>query len=133
MANYITALGYGSVDTEKYDKYWPADVQMVGKEIVRFHCVYWPALLMAAGLPVPQKIMAHGWLLFEESKMSKSRGNIVRTETILDVLGQDALRYFLLREIVFGQDGSFSFDALVQRYNADLANGWATWPAVPSP
>ncbi len=123
LANYITALGYGSADTEKYDKYWPADVQMIGKEIVRFHCVYWPAFLMAAGLPVPQKIMAHGWLLFEESKMSKSRGNIVRTETILDVLGSDALRYFLLREIVFGQDGSFSFDALVQRYNADLANG----------
>ena len=123
LANYITALGYGSADTEKYDKYWPADVQMIGKEIVRFHCVYWPAFLMAAGLPLPKKIVAHGWLLFEESKMSKSRGNIVRTETILDVLGQDALRYFLLREIVFGQDGSFSFDALVQRYNADLANG----------
>jgi methionyl-tRNA synthetase len=123
LANYITALGYGSADAEKYDKYWPANVQMIGKEIVRFHCVYWPALLMAAGLPVPQKIMAHGWLLFEENKMSKSRGNIVRTETILDVMGQDALRYFLLREIVFGQDGSFSFDALVQRYNADLANG----------
>jgi methionyl-tRNA synthetase len=96
---------------------------MIGKEIVRFHCVYWPAFLMAAGLPLPQKIVAHGWLLFEESKMSKSRGNIVRAETILDVLGSDALRYFLLREIVFGQDGSFSFDALVQRYNADLANG----------
>ena len=123
LANYITALGYGSGDPEKYDKYWPADVQMIGKEILRFHCVYGPALLMAAGLPLPQKIVAHGWLLFEESKMSKSRGNIVRTETILDVLGADALRYFLLREIVFGQDGSFSFDALVQRYNADLANG----------
>ncbi len=123
LANYITALGYGSQNTEKFDKYWPADVQMIGKEIVRFHCVYWPAFLMAAGLPLPRKIMAHGWLLFEESKMSKSRGNIVRTETILDVLGADALRYFLLREIVFGQDGSFSFDALVQRYNSDLANG----------
>jgi methionyl-tRNA synthetase len=123
LANYITALGYGSQNTEKFDKYWPADVQMIGKEIVRFHCVYWPAFLMAAGLPLPEKIMAHGWLLFEESKMSKSRGNIVRTETILDVLGADALRYFLLREIVFGQDGSFSFDALVQRYNSDLANG----------
>jgi methionyl-tRNA synthetase len=123
LANYITALGYGSPDAEKYEKYWPADVQMIGKEIVRFHCVYWPAFLMAAGLPVAQKIMAHGWLLFAENKMSKSRGNIVRTETILDVLGSDALRYFLLREIVFGQDGSFSFDALVQRYNADLANG----------
>jgi methionyl-tRNA synthetase len=123
LANYITALGYGSQDPSKFTKYWPADVQMIGKEIVRFHCVYWPAFLMAAGLPVPRHIIAHGWLLFEESKMSKSRGNIVRTETILDVLGADALRYFLLREIVFGQDGSFSFDALLQRYNADLANG----------
>jgi methionyl-tRNA synthetase len=123
LTNYITALGYGSSDTKKYDRYWPADVHMIGKEIVRFHCVYWPAFLMAAGLPLPKSIVAHGWLLFEESKMSKSRGNIVRSETILDVLGADALRYFLLREIVFGQDGSFSFDALVQRYNADLANG----------
>ncbi len=123
LANYITALGYGSDDTSKYDKYWPADVHMIGKEIVRFHCVYWPAFLMAAGLPLPKGITAHGWLLFEENKMSKSRGNIVRAETIVDVLGTDALRYFLLREIVFGQDGSFSFDALVQRYNADLANG----------
>jgi methionyl-tRNA synthetase len=123
LANYITALGYGSADATKYDKYWPADVQMIGKEIVRFHCVYWPAFLMAAGLPLPKGIVAHGWLLFEESKMSKSRGNIVRSETILDVLGADALRYFLLREVVFGADGSFSFDALVQRYNSDLANG----------
>jgi methionyl-tRNA synthetase len=126
LANYITAIGYGSSHQgaqDAFKKYWPADVQMIGKEIVRFHCVYWPAFLMAAGLPVPKAIVAHGWLLFEESKMSKSRGNIVRAETILDVLGNDALRYFLLREIVFGQDGSFSFDALVQRYNADLANG----------
>jgi methionyl-tRNA synthetase len=123
LANYITALGYGSGDTTKFDKYWPADVHMIGKEIVRFHCVYWPAFLLAAGLPLPKGITAHGWLLFEESKMSKSRGNIVRAETIVDVLGADALRYFLLREVVFGQDGSFSFDALVQRYNSDLANG----------
>jgi len=123
LSNYITALGYGSGDTRLYDQFWPADVHMIGKEIVRFHCVYWPAFLMAAGLPLPKSIVAHGWLLFEENKMSKSRGNIVRSETILDVLGQDALRYFLLREIVFGQDGSFSFDALVQRYNAELANG----------
>jgi len=123
LANYVTALGFGSADTSKYEKYWPADVHMIGKEIVRFHCVYWPAFLMAAGLPLPKGITAHGWLLFEENKMSKSRGNIVRAETIVDVLGTDALRYFLLREIVFGQDGSFSFDALVQRYNADLANG----------
>lgn len=123
LSNYITALGYGSEDTKLYEKFWPADVHMIGKEIVRFHCVYWPAFLLAAGLPLPTGIVAHGWLLFEENKMSKSRGNIVRAETILDVLGTDALRYFLLREIVFGQDGSFSFDALVQRYNADLANG----------
>jgi methionyl-tRNA synthetase len=126
LANYITAIGYGSSHAgaqEAFKKFWPADVQMIGKEIVRFHCVYWPAFLMAAGLPVPKAIVAHGWLLFEESKMSKSRGNIVRTETILVVLGADALRYFLLREVVFGQDGSFSFDALVQRYNSDLANG----------
>jgi methionyl-tRNA synthetase len=123
LANYITALGYGSKDTSRFEKYWPADVHMIGKEIVRFHCVYWPAFLLAAGLPLPKSITAHGWLLFEESKMSKSRGNIVRAETIVDVLGTDALRYFLLREVVFGQDGSFSFDALVQRYNSDLANG----------
>jgi methionyl-tRNA synthetase len=123
LANYITALGYGQDDSTKFDKYWPADVHMIGKEIVRFHCVYWPAFLLAAGLPLPKGITAHGWLLFEESKMSKSRGNIVRAETIVDVLGTDALRYFLLREVVFGQDGSFSFDALVQRYNSDLANG----------
>jgi methionyl-tRNA synthetase len=126
LANYITAIGYGSSHKgaqEAFQKYWPADLHMIGKEIVRFHCVYWPAFLMAAELPLPKSIVAHGWLLFEESKMSKSRGNIVRAETILDVLGADALRYFLLREVVFGQDGSFSFDALVQRYNADLANG----------
>src|SRR3982075_657964 len=126
LANYITAIGYGSSHAgaqEAFKKYWPADVQMIVKEIVRFHCVYWPAFLMAAGLPVPKAIVAHGWLLFEESKMSKSRRYIVRTAAILDVLGADALRYFLLREVVFGQDGSFSFDALVQRYNSDLANG----------
>jgi len=125
LANYMTAIGFGSLDPkdrQKLERYWPADVHMIGKEIVRFHCVYWPAFLLAADLPLPRSIIAHGWLLFEESKMSKSRGNIVRSETILDTLGQDALRYFLLREIVFGQDGSFSFDALVQRFNADLAN-----------
>ncbi|MHB1959107.1 MAG: methionine--tRNA ligase [Acidobacteriaceae bacterium] len=124
LANYITALGYGSEDPANFETYWPADVHLIGKEISRFHCVYWPAFLMAAELPLPKSIVAHGWLLFEQSKMSKSRGNIVRAETVLDVLGADALRYFLLREVTFGQDGSFSFDALVQRYNADLANGY---------
>src|ERR1700704_2170255 len=125
LANYITAIGYGSSHAgaqEAFKKFWPADVQMIGKEIVRFHCVYWPAFLMAAGLPLPKSVVAHGWLLFEENKMSKSRGNIVRAETVIDVMGNDALRYFLLREVVFGHDGSFSFDALVQRYNSDLAN-----------
>jgi methionyl-tRNA synthetase len=126
LANYITAIGFGSdkpKEQKKFEHYWPADVHMIGKEIVRFHCIYWPAFLLAADLPLPKSIVAHGWLLFEESKMSKSRGNIVRSETILDTLGADTLRYFLLRETVFGGDGSFSFDALVQRFNADLANG----------
>lgn len=102
---------------------WPADLHLVGKEIVRFHAVFWPAFLMAADLPLPKGVFAHGWLLFENDKMSKSRGNIVRTEPIRRVMGIDALRYFLLREIVFGQDGSFSYDALIGRYNSDLANG----------
>jgi methionyl-tRNA synthetase len=238
LANYITAIGYGSndpADHAKFARYWPADLHLVGKEITRFHCVYWPAILLAAGLPLPKSIVANGWLLFEESKMSKSRGNIVRTETILDAFGPlcppvpiaptteavipsersesrnpriltaepqksvilsegvadaeskdpdasgsadtsrtvsttepalvppgssgrssglqppestphaggalapglaaptkaqqdlfaaDVLRYFLLREIPFGQDGTFSFDALITRYNADLANGY---------
>jgi methionyl-tRNA synthetase len=140
LANYMTAVGYGDpAKADEFAKWWPADLHLVGKEITRFHCVYWPAFLMAAGLPTPKAIVANGWLLFEESKMSKSKGNVVRTETILDgfgslkpelskaeqdLFGADVLRYFLLREIPFGQDGSFSFDALVTRYNADLANGY---------
>ncbi len=127
LANYITALGYGSddpVDQARFAKFWPANMHLIGKEISRFHCVYWPAFLMAAGLPVMHTVRANGWLLFDQGKMSKSRGNIVRAETVQDVLGADALRYFLLREIPFGQDGNFSFDALVQRYNGDLANGY---------
>jgi methionyl-tRNA synthetase len=124
LANYITALGYGSEDDEKFEKFWPADMHLIGKEISRFHCVYWPAFLMAAGIAPPKSVRANGWLLFEDTKMSKSLGNIVRAETIDAVLGADALRYFLLREIPFGQDGSFSFDALVRRYNGDLANGY---------
>ena len=212
LANYITAVGYGSdedAEIAKFNRCWPADLHLVGKEITRFHCVYWPAFLMAAGLRLPKSVVANGWLLFEESKMSKSRGNVVRTETILaafgplcppvppslllssrseaegsaspeppetptnavvpstnavilsgarsaqskdpeaagpadstptisvtesaltaptkaqqDLFAADVLRYFLLREIPFGQDGSFSFDALITRYNADLANGY---------
>ena len=124
LANYITALGYGSDDDEKFRKFWPADIHLIGKEISRFHCVYWPAFLMAADIALPRSVRANGWLLFDQGKMSKSRGNIVRAETVHEVLGADALRYFLLREIPFGQDGNFSFDALVQRYNGDLANGY---------
>src|SRR5437868_3354472 len=125
LCNYASAVGFGAGDkksAERFQRYWPADVHMVGKEIVRFHCVYWPAFLIAAEIATPKSVVAHGWLLFEQDKMSKSRGNIVRADTIVDVLGSDALRYFLMREVAFGQDGSFSFDALVQRYNADLAN-----------
>ncbi len=127
LVNYITALGYGSddpADQARLAKFWPADIHLVGKEITRFHCVYWPAFLMAAGIAPPRTVKANGWLIFDQGKMSKSRGNIVRAETVQDVLGADALRYFLLREIPFGQDGNFSFDALVQRYNGDLANGY---------
>ena len=105
------------------DPLWPADLHLIGKEILRFHAVFWPAFLMAAELPLPKRIFAHGWLLFENDKMSKSRGNIVRAEPIREVMGIEALRYFLFREIVFGQDGSFSYDALVGRYNSELANG----------
>lgn len=125
LSNYCTAAGFGAKDKEgeeKFERYWPADVHMIGKEIIRFHAVYWPAFLLAADLPLPKAVIAHGWLLFEESKMSKSRGNIVRAESVINVMGNDALRYFLLREVPFGQDGSFSFDAVVQRYNSDLAN-----------
>ena len=170
LANYMTALGYGGEDESQWQKFWPADLHLVGKEITRFHCIYWPAFLMAAGIATPKAITANGWLLFDNSKMSKSKGNVVRTETILDGFGplcptppatadtsspidssfrseakepavavepptaptkaqqdlfaSDILRYFLLREIPFGQDGSFSFEAMITRYNADLANGY---------
>jgi methionyl-tRNA synthetase len=120
LINYITAVG-GSAFAEQ--GLWPADLHLVGKEILRFHAVFWPAFLMAADLPLPKRIFAHGWLLFENDKMSKSRGNIVRAEPIREVMGTEALRYFLFREIVFGQDGGFSYDALVNRYNSELANG----------
>ena len=120
LSAYLTAVG-GPNFTQR--GYWPADLHLVGKEIIRFHAVYWPAFLMAAMLPIPKQIWAHGWLLMDSSKMSKSKGNVVRPRPIVDVLGMDALRYYLLRETVFGQDGNFSYDALIQRYNSDLANG----------
>lgn len=120
LTAYLSAVG--GPDYERRGL-WPADLHLVGKEIIRFHAVYWPAFLMAAGLPLPKQIWAHGWLLMDAAKMSKSRGNVVRPRPIVNVLGMDALRYYLLRETVFGQDGNFSYDALVQRYNSDLANG----------
>ncbi|MGA7855244.1 MAG: methionine--tRNA ligase [Candidatus Acidiferrales bacterium] len=127
LTSYMTGVGYGEgADGEanpRFKKYWPADLHMIGKEIIRFHAVYWPAFLMAAELPLPKQVRAHGWLLFEQEKMSKSKGNVVYSEPIVKVLGNDALRYYLLREVVFGQDGNFSKDNLITRYNADLANG----------
>jgi methionyl-tRNA synthetase len=111
---------YSAVDGEGR---WPADLHLIGKEIVRFHAIYWPAFLMAAGWPLPKKVFAHGWLLFDNDKMSKSKGNLLRPMPIADVCGAEALRYFLLREIHFGSDGNFTLDALIARYNADLANG----------
>jgi methionyl-tRNA synthetase len=127
LTSYMTGVGYGEgADGEanpRFKKFWPADLHMIGKEIIRFHAVYWPAFLMAAGLPRPGKIHAHGWLLFEQEKMSKSKGNVAYAEPIVKTLGNDALRYYLLREVVFGQDGNFSREALITRYNADLANG----------
>ena len=120
LIGYLSAVGGPNYDQRGL---WPADLHIVGKEIIRFHAVYWPAFLMAADLPLPEKIWAHGWLLFDSEKMSKSRGNVVKPRPIVSAIGIEPLRYYLLREIVFGQDGSFSYDALVTRYNSDLANG----------
>ncbi|WP_316572782.1 methionine--tRNA ligase [Neobacillus sp. YIM B06451] len=122
LSNYITALGYGSDDDSKYRKYWPADVHLVGKEIVRFHTIYWPIMLMALGLPLPKKVFAHGWLLMKDGKMSKSKGNVVNPVTLIDRYGLDSLRYYLLREVPFGSDGVFTPEGFVERINFDLAN-----------
>ena len=122
LTSYMSGIGYGD-DEVQYEKTWPAELHLIGKEIIRFHAVYWPAFLMAADEPLPKQIVAHGWWTFEGEKMSKSRGNIRLAQPAASVLGIDALRYFLLREMVFGQDGSFSLEAVVARYNSDLANG----------
>jgi methionyl-tRNA synthetase len=122
LTTYMTGVGYGD-DELQWEKYWPADLHLIGKEILRFHAVYWPAFLMAAEEPLPKRIYAHGWWLFADEKMSKSRGNMQYPQPISRTLGVDALRYFVLREMVFGQDGNFSRDSLLTRYNADLANG----------
>lgn len=122
LSNYITALGYGTEDASKYEKYWPANVHLVGKEIVRFHTIYWPIMLMALDLPLPKKVFAHGWLLMKDGKMSKSKGNVVDPVTLIDRYGLDALRYYLLREVPFGSDGVFTPEGFVERINFDLAN-----------
>lgn len=122
LSNYITALGYGSDDESLYKKFWPANVHLVGKEIVRFHTIYWPIMLMALDLPLPKKVFAHGWILMKDGKMSKSKGNVVNPVTLIDRYGLDALRYYLLREVPFGSDGVFTPEAFVERVNFDLAN-----------
>ncbi|WP_098742936.1 methionine--tRNA ligase [Paenibacillus sp. EZ-K15] len=122
LLNYITALGYGTEDTSLYDKYWPADVHLMSKEIVRFHTIYWPIILMALDVPLPKKVFAHGWLLMKDGKMSKSKGNVVDPVTMIDRYGLDALRYYLLREVPFGADGTFTPESFVERVNSDLAN-----------
>lgn len=122
LTNYITALGYSSDDETLFNKYWPADVHVVGKDIVRFHTIYWPIFLMALDLPLPKKVFAHGFIMMKDGKMSKSKGNVVYPEMLVERYGLDATRYFLLRELPFGQDGVFSPEAFVERTNYDLAN-----------
>ena len=122
LCNYITALGYGTSDDSLFKKYWPADVHMVGKEIVRFHTIYWPIILMALGLPLPKHVVGHGWLLMKDGKMSKSRGNVVYPEMLVDRYGLDALRYYLMRAMPFGNDGVFTPEDFVNKVNYDLAN-----------
>ncbi len=123
LTNYISALGFGSEAATLYERFWPADLHLVGKDILRFHCVYWPAFLLSAGLPLPRQVWGHGWWLKDDKKMSKSVGNVVRPDELIRRFGADPLRYFLLREMTFGQDASFSDEAFLKRYNADLANG----------
>ncbi|WP_411843010.1 methionine--tRNA ligase [Salinicoccus sp. HZC-1] len=122
LCNYITALGYGSDDDGLFKKFWPADVHMIGKEIVRFHAIYWPIMLMALDLPLPKKLLGHGWLVMKDGKMSKSKGNVIYPETVVERYGLDALRYYLMREVPFGSDGVFTPEAFVDRTNYDLAN-----------
>ncbi|MFL2100946.1 methionine--tRNA ligase [Desemzia sp. FAM 23989] len=122
LANYITAMGYGTEDDSLFNKFWPADVHMVGKEIVRFHTIYWPIMLMALDLPLPKKVFGHGWLLMKDGKMSKSKGNVVYPEMLVERYGLDSLRYYLMREVPFGSDGVFTPEDYVSRINYDLAN-----------
>lgn len=121
LACYLTAIGY-MTDEEKFNNYWPANIHLVGKEIVRFHAIIWPAILMALDLPLPERVVSHGWILFNEDKMSKSKGNVYYPEPIIDLYGVDALKYFILREFNFGSDGNFTTERFIARYNSDLVN-----------
>jgi len=121
LSCYLTAIGYGD-NPKKFEKYWPASVHLIGKDIVRFHTIIWPALLMALDLPLPKKVFAHGWILFDNDKMSKSKGNIMYPEPLVELYGVDALKYFVLREFHFGSDGNFSSRKYMERYNSDLVN-----------
>jgi len=123
LTNYLTGVGYPE-ETEAYDRFWPADIHIIGKDIVRFHAVYWPAFLMSAGLPLPRQVFGHGFVLHRGEKMSKSLGNVIDPGDLADAFGVDQLRYFLLREVTFGQDGSYSAEAIVTKVNADLANSF---------
>ncbi len=122
LTNYITAVGYPDVDSEMFKRYWPANVHIIGKDIVRFHAVYWPAFLMSAGIELPKRVFGHGFLTVEGAKMSKSLGNVVTPDDLVDEFGLDQTRYFLMREVPFGNDGSFSRESMIQRINSDLAN-----------
>ena len=122
LTNYLTGVGFPDTESELFRRYWPADLHMIGKDIIRFHAVYWPAFLMSAGIELPRRVFAHGFLLNRGEKMSKSVGNVVDPATLVDTFGVDQVRYFLLREVPFGQDGSYSEDAIITRINTDLAN-----------
>ena len=122
LSNYITALGYGSDNTELYDKFWPANVHLIGKDILRFHTIYWPIMLMALGLPLPKQVFGHGWLLVDGGKMSKSKGNVVDPVKLVEIFGTDPVRYYLLREVPFGSDGSYNSEVFIKKINSDLCN-----------
>jgi methionyl-tRNA synthetase len=122
LTNYITAVGYPDVDSASFKKFWPADIHVIGKDIIRFHTIYWPAFLMSAGIPLPRRVFGHGFLNIEGQKMSKSLGNVITPKSMVDEFGLDQVRYFLMREVPYGNDGSFSKESMVNRINSDLAN-----------
>ena len=125
LINYLSAIGYTS-DEDLFNKFWPADIHLMAKDILRFHAIIWPTMLMAAGLPLPRKVFAHGWIMLEGGKMSKSKGNVIDPVELTGKYGIDAVRYYLVKELSFGQDGMYSEELLVNRINSDLCNTWGT-------